>query len=627
MALSRRSLFPVMAAVVAVAALGYAVSFGTLPPADFTFVNGTEIKSVDPARITGQPEGRIVNALFEGLTNWHPKTLAPIPGVAERWEVSDDGRVYTFYLRDNARWSDGTPVTAADFVYSFRRTLDPMTASEYSYQLWYIENARPYNLGASGLAAGDPVEVELPELPPDALPHGRGIVQRGKLLAIEPVGEAESSEEQAQLPRIYTIKIDGQPQRFATDESIAGSGVQLAQQVLLDFEAVGVKQIDPLTLQITLAEPTPFFLGLTGFYPLFPVNRRCVEAYGYPEWTRPENIVSNGAFTLEARRIRDRIRMTRSPTYWNRDRVRLEVVDALAVESATTALNLYLTGAVDWIPSVPPTVVQDLLAQERDDFFVAPYLVTEFYRINTRQPPLDDPRVRRALALAIDRRELVETVTQAGEAPALSLVPPGMPDYRSPKFAGYEAEQARQLLAEAGYPGGRGFPKIEILYNASDTAASVAQLIQSQWEATLGIEAGLRQEEWNSFLTSQQLGQYEIARSGWIGDYVDPNTFLDMFVTGGANNQTGWSAPRYDALIAQAKSETDPERRREIFREAEAILLAEMPIIPLFHGMSKNMVRPYVRGFYPNIQDVHPLWAIWIDEQARARFFDEGGRE
>jgi oligopeptide transport system substrate-binding protein len=596
------------------------VSFGTLPPADFTFVNGTEIKSVDPARITGQPEGRIVFALFEGLVNWHPKTLAPIPGVAERWEISGDGLRYTFYLRPDARWSDGSPVTADDFAYSFRRTLDPMTGSEYSYQLWYIENAKKYNVGGGALEAGDPVEVELLEQPPDALPYARGVVLRGTLEKIETLG----GEEREFRPRVYVVNIDGQTRRYTSDPAAAKGDVLLCKQVLFDFEHVGVKVIDARTLELTLAEPTPFFLALTGFYPLFPVNRQCVDTYGYPEWTRPENIVTNGAFVLKERRIRDRIRMIKSPTYWDRENVRLDSVDALAVESVTTALNLYMTGKVDWIPSVPSTVVKDLLEQNRGDFLVAPYLVTEFYRVNTTKPPLNDARVRKALAMAIDRREIVETVTQAGEAPALSLVPPGMPNYESPKFRGYDPERAKKLLADAGYPGGRGFPKISILYNASESAAAVAQLVQAQWADTLGIETGLRQEEWNSFLTSQQLMQYEVARSGWIGDYVDPNTFLDMFVTGGANNQTGWSNARYDELLRQARGEQDPKRRMEIFRDAEKILLDELPIIPLFNGVSKNMVRPYVRGFYPNIQDIHPLRAIEIDQEAKREFVAEG---
>lgn len=618
MPLNARSLFPYFVAAMSVAALAYTASFGTLPRADFTFVNGTEIKSVDPAKITGQPEGRIVNALFEGLVNWHPETLEPIPGVAEHWEISEDGRQYTFYLRSDARWSDGSPVTAEDFVYSFRRTLDPFTASEYTQQLWYITNARKYNGGGSALQAGDPVEIELEEQPAGARAFARGKLLRGELLGVEQLGEGDRVE------RIFTVSIHGQTERYTTSQGAMAGDVQLCKQVLFDFEHVGIKAAAELELRLTLEEPTPFFLQLTGFYPLFPVNQKCVDTHGYPQWTRAENIVSNGAFVLKERRIRDRIRMVKNPHYWNRDQVQLNSVDALAVESDATALNLYMTGEVDWIPRIPPTVIQPLQKENRDDLKIAPYLVTEFYRINTTKPPLNDVRVRRAMGLAINRREIVETVTQAGEVPALSLVPPGMPNYESPQFPGYDPEMAKQLLAEAGYPGGRGFPKIDILYNASDTAAAVAQLIQAQWGSTLGIDIGPRQEEWNSFLTSQQLMQYTIARSGWIGDYSDPNTFLEMFVTGSPFNQTGWSNTRYDELIQQAKSESDPAKRMQIFYEAETILLEEMPIIPLFNGMSKNMVRSYVRGFYPNIQDTHPLSAISIDWEARERFYAEG---
>ncbi len=593
-------------AVAAVALIIWAVSFGTLPPADFTFCNGDEIKTIDPAISTGQPEGRIIWALFEGLCRWHPETLEPIPGMAERWDLSADKRTYTFWLRRGALWSDGTPVTAHDFGYSFRRFLHPATAAEYGKELWYIEGAREFTTRDVNL--GDPIEMELYDRPEDALPFTPGIVLRGVVRAVD----SATAD-----PPIYTVETGdgvGRFQRVA--EGAAAEGVTACRMITYDFEHVGVRVIDDHTLEIRLNHPVPYFLQLMGFYPFSPVNRRCVETHGYPGWTRPENVVGNGAFRLKFRRVRDRIRLEKSPTYWNRDEVTLETVDALAVKSATTMLNLYMTGQVDWITAVPNEVVSDLMA--RDDFQPTPFLALYYYLINVEQPPLDDRRVRRALAMTIDRREIVERVTLAGQTPAYSLVPDHISryvDYTPPVFGSFDPEEARRLLAEAGYPGGRGLPRIELLYNTSESHKAIAEVIQAQWKRHLGVDIGLRNQEWGAYLTSRRQRRYMIARAGWIGDYVDPNTFLDLFVSDNPQNQSGWSNAEYDGLIQAAQRELDEQRRMELFREAEEIVLSEMPLIPIYVYVSQSMVRPYVTGFYPNIQDMHPLWAIGIDRQ------------
>ncbi len=588
--------------------MAWAVSFGTLPPADFTFCNGDEVKTVDPAISTGQPEGRIIWALFEGLCRWHPETLEPIPGVAERWELSDDKRTYTFFLRREARWSDGTPVTAHDFAYSLRRFLHPATAAEYGKELWYIENAKRFTVRE--VAVGDPIEVELHEKPAGALPFAPGVVVRGTLLALD--------DPEADRP-VFTVEIDGRTQRFQRVEpEAAPDGVTACRMITYDFDHVGIRALDERTLEIRLDHPVPYFLQLMGFYPFSPVNRRCVETHGYPAWTRPENLVGNGAFRLEFRRVRDRIRLVKSPTYWNRDEVRLETIDALAVKSATTMLNLYMTGTVDWIPTVPTEVVTDLL--ERDDFQPAPYLALYYYLINTERPPLDDPRVRRALAKALDRREIVEEVTRSGQVPAYSVVPEEISkyvDYTPPVFGRFDPEEARRLLAEAGYPEGRGSPRIEVLYNTSESHKAIAEVIQAQWKRHLGVDVTLSNQEWGAYLTSRRQGRYMVARAGWIGDYVDPNTFLDLFTSDNPQNQSGWSHAEYDRLIRAAQREPDDRRRLELFHAAERIVLDELPLIPIYLYVSQSMVRPYVEGFYRNIQDVHPLWAIGVDREKR----------
>ena len=452
---NRRTIIAWILLVSVGAGVGWSLVAGDLPKADFTFINESEVKSVDPALITGQPEGRVAYCLFEGLVRKHPETLEPLPAVAKRWELSDDQRVYTFYLRDNAKWSDGSPVTAHDFYYSLRRFLDPRTAAEYAYQAWYIKNGRDYSRGGSGIEPGDRVEVEL-NLPTTEVNTKRGEVLTGELIRIDKRGADD---------RDYVVKIDGNEITFRpTDDAEASNaappeGVRWCRQVLLDFREVGVKVIDDLTLEITLDNPTHYFLGLLGFYPFFPVNQQCVETYGTPGWTKAENIVCNGPYRVEFRRIRDRIRMVKNEHHWDRENIRLGVVDALAVESLTTALNLFLTGEADWVGDLPPTAVREMMKADppRNDLNPAPFLSSYFYYVQTKRPPLDDLRVRKALSMALDRAEICSKLMPSGDPPSYSLVPPGIPGYQQQFADRGSPEEARRLLAEAGYPEGRRF--------------------------------------------------------------------------------------------------------------------------------------------------------------------------
>ncbi len=610
-----RTSFLIVMFVAGLAAVAWAVIGGRLPPADFTFVNETEVASVDPALITGQPEGRIVASLFEGLCRLRPDTNKAEPGVAEKWEISDDGRIYTFHLRDNALWSNGDPVTTQDFLYSIRRLVDPLNASIYSYQAWYIENAKRYNLSASSLKPGDPVEVEL-NRPDNAVNTVRGKLLVGKLVRIE---EKDSQSPEAEFKRgaTYVVEVDGHERRFKPGDKNeeVPEGTEHCRQVLLDFREVGVKVIDDRTLELRLVNPTPYFLDLLGFYPFCPVKQSCLEEFGKPNWTKPENIVTNGPFQLVTRRLRDRVRLRRSDTYWDKEHVRLNIVDAISVDDRTTSFNLYTTGMTDWCTVPPPEVLRELLKANppRNDLNPAPQLTTYYFMLNTTRPSLDDKRVRLALAMALDRGEITRVATGAGEIPALSLVPPSMPNYKQQPCKAYNPMEARKLLADAGYPDGRGFPKLEILYNTDQQHQAIAELVRKQWQNNLGITASLRNEEWGSFQSSQQEMKYTVARRAWVGDYLDPNTYLDMFVTNGENNCTGFSNAEYDKLIAAAAKESDPEKRMHMLESAERILMDDVPIIPVYFYVSRNMVRPHVRGFYNNLQDTHPLSAIWID--------------
>lgn len=535
-----------------IVALAAAITTRTrLEPADFTFINGSEISTLDPATVTGTPEGRILRAIFEGLTVQDPATLEPLPGMAESWSISDDGLVYTFRIRPDAVWTNGEAVTAHDFVYSWQRFLDPSTAALYAYQLWYVKGAKAWS-------------TELDE--------------------------------------------QGRP--------------------LHSFDTVGIRALDDHTLEVELEAPTPFFLQLTSFYPLFPVNRRNLEQAQerYPdrwqyEWLRPENIVTNGPYRVVERRINDRIRLVRNETYWDADAVAFESIDALAVEQYMTNLNLYLQGDADWIQFIPNQLITRLL--RREDFDPTPYFGTYFYRVNTTKPPLDDPRVRRALALAIDRQAITRYVTKSGQQPWFALVPFGMPGYEPQDFAHAaepgeaweqsfraDLEEAQRLISAAGYgPQGQPFPVIEIHYNTSETHRDIAELVADTWTRELGITAKLLNQEWKVYLDTQSNRGYDVSRSAWIGDYLDPNTFLDLFVTGGENNKTGWGDERYDALIELAKHEVDPERRRAHFYAAERLLMEELPLLPVYSYVTQNIVNPRLGGFPGNLLDQHfPKW-------------------
>ena len=353
-----------------------------LEPADFTFNNGTEVQTLDPATVTGVPEGRVIRCIFEGLVIKDPKDLSPIPGMAERWEISGDGLTYTFHLRQGARWTNGDEVTAQDFEWSMLRMLDPRTGSEYAYQLWYIQGAKEFTT------------------------------------EVHPVGHA------------------------------------LAGHSKHDPTSVAIRALDRYTLEIKLNYPTPFFLELMGFYPVFPVNRRNLEEAKerWPdsweiEWLRPENIVTNGPWKVQSRRVNDRIRLTKNEDYWDADNVAFNTMDVLAIEQAATGVNVYLTGGCDFVDKVNDNVVPQLLP--REDFDPQPYLGVYFYRVNTTKPPFDDKRVRKALSLTMPRKLICEQITKMGQVPAYSFVPPMALDYTSPETdRGSTAEDDAQRMAE-----------------------------------------------------------------------------------------------------------------------------------------------------------------------------------
>ena len=552
-----RAAWLLLALLAAVAAAVGSTGRTRLERADFVFNNGAEIATLDPAATSGVPEGRLMYALYEGLTVKHPETLEPLPGMAESWSVLEGGRRYRFHLRRDARWSNGDPVGAEDFAWSWRRLLDPGTGAEYAYQLWCITGAREYTLA-----------------------------------------EDRSREEAL-------------------------------------WEAVGIHVPDEHTLEVELTSPIPYFLALTSFYATMPVHRASIEAARreFPEtwqveWLRPDRLVTNGPFRLQERRLHDRMRLVKNPLYWDAERVAFRSIDVLAVESYTTMLNLYLMGEVDWIERCAPNLVPRMMA--REDFEPVPYLGSYFYRVNVGRPPFDDVRVRRALALAIDRRAIVTKVTRKGETPSWSLCPPGLAGYARAEMAharggddeayAADCEEARRLLSEAGFgPRKRRFPSFEIHYNKSESHRDIAEVVADTWRRVLGLDVQLLNQEWKIYLDTQRTFGYDVSRSAWIQDYPDPATFLEIFVTGGKNNRTGWSHPGYDRLIEEAGRCADVEERLRLLARAEAILLEELPILPLFAYTTNNAVNPRLGGFFENPQDDHaPKFWYWMDDEELA---------
>ncbi len=499
--------------------------------AELVLINGAEPELFDPPLITAQATSRISYALFEGLAQFDSHGV-PQPGVAERWTISPDGLTYTFFLRKNAVWSNGDPITTADFLFSWRRTLLPSTTSEYAYQLYYIKGAKDF-------------------------------------------GEGKST----------------------------------------DFSTVGVRALDPFTLQVTLENPTPFFLDLCAFSTLLPVHRPTTE--NFPDWaSKPAHFIGNGAFLLKEWRPFDRVRLTKNPRYWNASAVQLQSVDIIPTPRPHTAFNFYSTGLADLMmdKGLAPTPLLTEL-KKRPDFHSSPFLGSYFIRFNVTRKPFDDPRVRKAFCLVLDKEYLVKNITRAGETAATSFVPPGAGSgYTPPPGLSRNLDEARRLLAEAGFPNGLGFPVRYYLYRAdSDLDRDIAVELQSTLKRELGITVQLAQQEYTVYLNSQSKLDYDLSRSTWVGDYNDPNTFLDMLVTGGGNNRTGWSNLLYDKLIADAAKEVDLQKRYAIFRQAEQIILTEdPPICPLYYFVGIQLYDDTkLGGIDPNLLDEHPLKSIF----------------
>ncbi len=499
------------------------------PAADIVIVNGAEPETLDPALLTGQPEMRLAQGLWSGLTGLDPKTARAIPDLAASWDISPDGHIYTFHLRNGIAWSTGEPITADDFVYSWIRALDPKTASDYAGQLYYLKNAEAFNAG----------KIKDPSL-------------------------------------------------------------------------VGVHALDKSTLRVELNHPTPFFLDLCAFPTLNVVPRQTIEKYG-DRWLMARPLPVSGPYELVDWRLNDKIRLHKNPRYWDARDTQSSIIDFLPITLPSVALNLYMNGEADivWDKGLIPTELVDVLIK-RPDFHRFNYLGTYFVRFNVTRKPFNDPRVRRALALALDKELIVKKITRAGEQPASHFVPDGTANYTSPDGLGYDPGAARKLLAEAGFPGGNGFPRFEYMFNSAPLDENIAVELQQIWLKNLGIHMELRQLEWKVYLNAQAKLDYDVSRSSWIGDYNDANTFLGMFTSDNGNNNTGWKNARYDTLIGEANEQADLAKREKLFQQAETVLVRdEAPIASIFFYKGVNYFDTNrIQGIYENILDQHALQYI-----------------
>ncbi len=484
------------------------------------FCSLDDVSKLDVGKMSWATDIRAAMALWEGLAAYEPKTLIPVPGVASSWEISDAGKTYTFHLRENARWSNGDPVTAGDFIFAWKRVLTPATGADYIDLLSVIVGAEDFTRAMQDNPGGDP-------------------------------------------------------------------------------NLAGVAAPDPHTLIVHLRAPCAYFLDLCAFPPLFPLNAAAMRPFynaaepqkGYDAaWSHPPNIVTNGAFKLVEWKFKQYLQLEPNAYYWDRSNVQCSRLLLKTIsKDETAALLAFQSGTVDALSFVPQKFGEDLLAAQQAGGFpevhYRPVFGSYYYVINCQKPPFNDRRVRKALALAIDRKVLVTQVTRMKQEPLGLLVPPdSIPGYKSPEPLQEDVPLARQLLAEAGFPDGAGFPLIEILASAdSPIHGQIAEAIGQMWKRNLGVNAKVKSLERASFSGARQSQDFQVARGGWYGDYTDPTTWLDLLRSKDGNNDGRFSNADYDALMDKAAAEADPARRFELLRQAEGILVQdELPLIPLY---------------------------------------------
>ena len=496
--------------------------------------NAVEPETLDPHKAEGTNTSNILRDLYEGLTA-EAADGSIIPGAARSWTVSEDGLTWRFELREDGRWSNGDPVTAADFVRGLRRSADPTTGSNYSVVLTPLVNA-------PAVIAGD--------LPPEAL---------------------------------------------------------------------GVSAPDLYTVILQLRSPTPYLLGLLTHSATYPIHGPSLQQHG-ERFARPGTLISNGAFELDDWVVQSHLSLRRNPHFWDADAVQLDRVIYYPTENQAAELKRYRAGELDWTDVIPKNQIRWLRANMADELHISPYLGTYYYGLNLeREPFKDNPDLRLALSMALDRETLTERITAVGEVPAYSWVPPGVNNYSAqpPEWAKWPRErqlaEARRLYQRAGY--GPDNPlQVELRYNTQQDHKKVAVTAAFMWREALGVEVTLINEEWKVFLQNRRFGKVtEIFRGAWISDYNDAFSFAELLLGGNDLNDTGYDNPEYNALIRAAAAEPDPAQRRAMLEQAERVMLADQPLIPVYFYVNARLVKPWVKGWQDNIMDHHSSRHLWIE--------------
>lgn len=595
------------------------------------YVTGDEPATLDPQVHNGQPEARIYLALYEGLVEYHPKTLAPIPALAEHWEVNNDSSEFTFYLRRNGRWSNGDPIDANDFVYSFRRALAKETASRNAYLALYIKYAQAYNEGmvfvrdpqtGQFLYAKDFDEQLRPE------PIGGSPLEPAKS-EYPPTTEAAKPHietafhQQMHTPLRLTLPGSEKARTKAIESNQKLKAAVAGKEfVTVKAEDLGVEAVDNYTLRLSLVQQAPFHLALMSHQVFRLVPRKVVEKYG-DLWTRPENIVTCGPFKMKTWRPYDTLELERDPMYWDAANVKLDEIHFYPSTDNPTTMNLYKVGEIDAaFNHVVPNPWLDVLRSKKD-YMDAAEAAIDYLIINTTKPPLNDVRVRRAFNLAFDKdawanwRKIVK--------PLYGFTPSGMfPGYPQPKGDPFDPARARQLLGEAGYPVIKNsdgtfscptFPanQVEFVYNTQSANKSVGEWMQAQWKQNLGITVGMRNMEWKTFLEARANMEFKgFTRGAWGADYMDPFSFLSLFYTA-TESGTGWIDPKYVKMLDEANRMLDQAKRYELLAKAEAYMLEHQPIIPLDTPSANWVKKPYVKGMYPNPASLFAWKFVYIE--------------
>jgi oligopeptide transport system substrate-binding protein len=594
------------------------------------YISGSEPESLDPPVATGQPESRIMMALYDGLVEYDPKTMEPMPGIAESWEIGEGGTEYIFHLR-HAQFSNGEPIKAQDFVFSYRRAVSPELAALNGYLGYYIKYAEPFNSGFSFVKDANGRFVLKSDLEENAIAapaaNNTSIAQtefRKFIDGPERLTVPTSEKEQAGLdPKIK-------------------AAIQGKELVPVKGEDIGVEAVDDYTFRIKLRQPAPYFIGLLGHQLFRVVHPPTVEKYG-KAWTRPENIVTSGAFLLKEHRPYDRIVTVKNPKYWDADMVRLDGIEFYPLDEATTMMNLYKAGSVDAMYNhTTPAAWNEVIKQYKDEYLNAPEVAIEYYTVNVKKPPMNNLKVRQAFALAIDREAMAKY--RKTTKPLVDFTPEGIfPKYEEARTKVYTEElkkkgstleqwkarefdpvQARKLLTEAGFPiqqNGNTFScpsfpvnQVDLTYNTAESNKAVAEFVQAQWKQNLGITIPLKNMEWKTFLSYRKKLEYNgMARAGWVGDYMDPFTFLNLFYSETNDSSTGWWDPKYDKMLDAANNELDETKRFEMLARAEFMVMQEQPVIPLQTQATNWIKKPYVKGMYPNPGTLHPWKFVYIE--------------